>query len=62
MSKVYKDSVTITVSRSQFDEIIYAYGLAVGSFQETEELVLSEIRVDDENIILEGSLYQEGLN
>lgn len=62
MSKVYKDSVTITISRSQFDEIIYAYGLAVGSFQENEELVLDKVEENDEEIILRGSLYQEGLN
>ena len=63
MSKVFKDTVTITLDFAALDDIIYTYGLVRGSFQENEELVIGSIDiVDQEKIVIEGFLYQEGMN
>ncbi len=62
MSKVFKDTVTISLSKNDFDYIIYSYGLSVGSFSETEELVIDTINSDSDMVIIEGTIYQKGLN
>ncbi len=63
VSNVFKDTVTITLDFAALDDIIYTYGLVRGSFQENEELVIGSVDVvDQEKIVIEGFLYQEGMN